>query len=308
MAFMRKVSELKENPMSIKIYGEQEDISDLLESIPRCGGIITPLLVKPDGTIISGHRRYRAAKRLGLEAVPCEGCDPATPEDEMVLIVDTNKSREKTIAQKFEEGQKLTEALAELAHIRKSQNLKYNSSNPDKINPIECATVAHSINGAISAPQSGRTSAAVAEALGFSDRTWQRLQYIGRYAQMRNSVAMDAMAQLNAGKLPIGKAYNLVRASLKLSEGQEPDAPKTPYEQFDEDFCQADQHLAGLFKIFEGFLEVDTPEHPTDIHHWEEFGYDMQGLIDILKKLEDIRLQRRERNNKTTDGGAAIGD
>lgn len=33
-------------------------------------GIITPIIVAPDMTIISGHQRYKAAKDLGIKMVP----------------------------------------------------------------------------------------------------------------------------------------------------------------------------------------------------------------------------------------------
>lgn len=48
---------------------EGEDFKRLKESISELG-ILTPLRVAADMTIVSGHQRYRAAKELGLELVP----------------------------------------------------------------------------------------------------------------------------------------------------------------------------------------------------------------------------------------------
>jgi ParB/RepB/Spo0J family partition protein len=42
----------------------------LMESI-RADGILSPLIVRTDGTILAGKRRWEAAKALGLAAVPC---------------------------------------------------------------------------------------------------------------------------------------------------------------------------------------------------------------------------------------------
>jgi ParB/RepB/Spo0J family partition protein len=42
----------------------------LVESI-RADGILSPLIVRTDGTILAGKRRWEAAKALGLAAVPC---------------------------------------------------------------------------------------------------------------------------------------------------------------------------------------------------------------------------------------------
>lgn len=46
------------------------DISELAESI-RAKGIIQPLTVTPEGKLITGERRMRAAMECGLEVVPC---------------------------------------------------------------------------------------------------------------------------------------------------------------------------------------------------------------------------------------------
>jgi len=48
------------HPCNASIYGEDEDVSSLVESI-RISGWIKPLVVTPSYTIISGHRRWQAA-------------------------------------------------------------------------------------------------------------------------------------------------------------------------------------------------------------------------------------------------------
>ena len=76
---------------------ENESMIELIESI-SIHGILNPLLVRPledvDGKyeIISGHRRYAAAQKLGLKKVPCTvhfiDRDAAT-----VMMVDSNCQR-----------------------------------------------------------------------------------------------------------------------------------------------------------------------------------------------------------------------
>ena len=98
-------------PKSLKVKPEQlvpfdnhpykviddDSMDELTESI-RVNGILNPLIVRPiEGVensyeIISGHRRYHAAQRLGLKKVPCTvhfvDRDTAT-----VLMVDSNYQR-----------------------------------------------------------------------------------------------------------------------------------------------------------------------------------------------------------------------
>ena len=53
-----KTLEMKPHPVSIQVYGEPDD--GLVESV-RQHGIKEPIVVKPDGTIISGHRQIGRA-------------------------------------------------------------------------------------------------------------------------------------------------------------------------------------------------------------------------------------------------------
>ena len=133
MSFMRNIAELKENPISIAIYGENEDVSDLVESIDR-SGVLSPLLVKDDGTIVSGHRRYRAAKQIGLETVPCELVKFESPEEEEIVVISSNKTRQKTTTQIMAEVDRMRIALAALAKKRQQTVLKQNSKSKDGVN------------------------------------------------------------------------------------------------------------------------------------------------------------------------------
>ena len=68
----KSVSDLKPHPLNAQVYGYYDsltDNADLAESIKK-HGILTPLLVTMDNVIISGYRRWNAARELGLSEVP----------------------------------------------------------------------------------------------------------------------------------------------------------------------------------------------------------------------------------------------
>ena len=73
--------DLCENPLRPRIYYNDTQTYDLIRSVEE-NGIIEPLTVcpKPDGTylIVSGGRRYRAAKALGYRRVPCVAISAST--------------------------------------------------------------------------------------------------------------------------------------------------------------------------------------------------------------------------------------
>lgn len=63
--------ELKPHPRNSCIYGSDEDVTELVELIAQSGWV-KPLVITPSRTIISGHRRWKAALQLELESVPVE--------------------------------------------------------------------------------------------------------------------------------------------------------------------------------------------------------------------------------------------
>lgn len=67
------VSLLKEHPRNDEFFDDitGERWEEFLESI-RTSGIIVPLVITQDYTVVSGNQRLRAAKKLGMKEVPCE--------------------------------------------------------------------------------------------------------------------------------------------------------------------------------------------------------------------------------------------
>jgi ParB family transcriptional regulator, chromosome partitioning protein len=67
------LSNLRPNPLNPRGKLDPTSIEELTASIAAHaaqGGILQPLLVTPDGTVVAGHRRLAAARRAGLIDVP----------------------------------------------------------------------------------------------------------------------------------------------------------------------------------------------------------------------------------------------
>lgn len=93
---------LQPHPRNVEIYGN-EDVSDLQQSIAESGWI-KPLTVNPEYMVISGHRRYLAAKALGYIELPVVVETFASPEAEMERLLRENENRGKTPEQQIKEG------------------------------------------------------------------------------------------------------------------------------------------------------------------------------------------------------------
>ena len=99
-AEMEKVMDVKNIPIKeIVPYAknakkhDKRQIDNVAESI-RQYGFVQPVVIDRDGVIVIGHCRVLAAKKLGMEAVPCVCVDDLTPEQVNALRLVDNKTNE----------------------------------------------------------------------------------------------------------------------------------------------------------------------------------------------------------------------
>lgn len=112
----RQLSTLKPHPRNEEIYGDSCD-QDLIESVRRQG--VTGIVILPDATILSGHRRVEAA--LAAELIECECIVRNDLEDEwdvLEALLDYNRQRDKTTEQRARELEAYLEVECERAKDR----------------------------------------------------------------------------------------------------------------------------------------------------------------------------------------------
>ena len=104
-----KIDDIKPSPENDKLYRpidpKDPSIIALADSISE-HGIKEPLVVTIDYWILSGHRRYAAAKIAGIKKVPIrfESINRADDQDAFVkLLREYNRQREKTLDEKIRE-------------------------------------------------------------------------------------------------------------------------------------------------------------------------------------------------------------
>lgn len=112
-----KVVDLVPHPKNEEIYGNNENVSDLIEKIKRSGRVHT-LTVTSKGVVLAGHRRRKVCMELGWKEVDVEIRDFDTPEEEIEFIIDDNSTREKTKEQKSREAKELKRVETVLAEKR----------------------------------------------------------------------------------------------------------------------------------------------------------------------------------------------
>lgn len=88
----KKLAELIPYEKNAKKH-DATQIANVAESI-RQFGFVQPIVIDKNGVIVIGHCRALAAKKLGLEEVPCVCVDDLTPEQVNALRIVDNKSNE----------------------------------------------------------------------------------------------------------------------------------------------------------------------------------------------------------------------
>lgn len=87
----RKLSSLKENPKNPRFIRD-EKFEALVESLSEFEKMLKlrPIVIQPDGTILGGNMRFKAAQELGLKTIPCIVADDLSEDEIKEFIIKDN--------------------------------------------------------------------------------------------------------------------------------------------------------------------------------------------------------------------------
>lgn len=161
MTLQRDTATLRPHEENVRIYGDDAD-AGLIESV-RQKGVLNPILITTDGTIISGHRRWRAAQVADLGAVPVSVYGSTDPLDILEALVESNRQRAKTNEQIGREASVLLRIEQERARRRQA----HGATAPGKtlVEPVPQATP-------------GKSRDHVGAKLGVSGKTAERAAHV----------------------------------------------------------------------------------------------------------------------------------
>ena len=200
------VSKLKPHPVNLEIYGDTEVDGAFLESV-KTHGILEPLIAKPDGTIISGHRRWKAAVALCLDEVPCRVVEYTSELAEQEAIIEYNRQRVKTFEQKMKEAEKLKKIEEERAKERQAATQLAGKDSEGQ--PVQKSSVRENFPAPKEPP--GRARDAIAAAAGFgSGRQYEKADKVWQAAKTGDGEATKLVQALNEGRTTIHAAYRKI--------------------------------------------------------------------------------------------------
>ncbi len=208
---LKSPNDLRPHPMNVEIYGAEEADPDLVDSIRR-RGILDPLVIRDDNTILSGHRRCVAAKALGLDRVPVRVVTFDDRVDEEEALIEWNRQREKTFSQKMREAEILERIERDRAKARQVE-LAGTRPNGD---PDLVPTLAQ-----------GREPPVrdiVADKIGMSHGTFDKAKIVWQAAKAGDEVAREQVKKIDTGETTVTAAVREIR---KDAPGPKPAALPT---------------------------------------------------------------------------------
>jgi ParB family chromosome partitioning protein len=183
------ISEIKVNDRIRKDFG---DIKELASDIDE-NGLINPILVTPDYTLIAGERRLRAHEFLGHSEIEVNVMPIRDAEHQLKLEIAENEQRKEfTFSERIEWARKLERIERVKAEERKK------------------AGVSIDLGQHVAEGGKGKTLEIVAEQTGFgSGENLRRAQYIA------DNASQEVIDQLNQELISINKAYNELKEQNK---------------------------------------------------------------------------------------------
>jgi ParB-like chromosome segregation protein Spo0J len=254
---MRKLTvlELKAHPLNKALYGKEEPDVELIESI-KTHGVLVPLTVLQDGTIISGHRRWRAAMDMkNPPKLPCNivGYPDKLAEEE--AVIEHNRQRRKTFSQLMNECKALEEIYRERADKNRLSGLKQYRKTLEK---EVCEPV-------------GRVRDRVASHAEMSPRKYEEARRILSATQSEDpnvrKVAVEQVQKLDSKKTSVHRAHQEIKKSQGkpgrpqgtkvegLAQGTVKRLVQTKLDFFETNVCQVGDKAAELLKQY---LEGET--------------------------------------------------
>jgi len=130
---------LRPHPRNEKVYGEDEELEDSFVQSVDQKGVLEPLVVNRNHKIISGHRRWTAARRTGTEEVPVRVVEFDDELQEREALIEFNRQRDKTPGQIINEFDEMLQVEQQRAkeNMSKGGNGERvgNISNPSEDEP-----------------------------------------------------------------------------------------------------------------------------------------------------------------------------
>jgi ParB-like chromosome segregation protein Spo0J len=273
-----KPSELEPHPKNTDIYGDTEDPGDLDETFKTSvseKGVLEPLVVTNGKLIISGHRRWLAAKDADLSSVPVRYAEFDTGLEEREALIEFNRQRDKTPGQIVNEFDEMLEIEKKVAKKRKEELTKGNLEN---VGGGKISTSDEDLGKA-------RDIAAKKVNASVSGKTLEKGKFVKDKARSDEDdseiteIAKQAWDGLSSGSESFDSAYQKVKTARNKREKEE--KRRQRQEEFTRQIDQDDaiqidsgdfeETLSGKTGVYDHII-TDPPYDKDALREWEKLS------------------------------------
>ncbi len=277
----RTPDQLRPHPLNDAVYG-QEPIDPAFRESIEADGVITPLTIDQDDTIISGHRRWRVAQAMGLSYVPVVVREIYDPLDAERLLIESNRQREKTTSQIHREADELERIIGTQAKARMSEGGQRGKRGAAKTEEeIRLRQLAEPYSENESPGERVETAERVAALVGRPTRTFQRERHVWNVAQGRRgdplevqSVAQELVKKLDSKQITPSRAEMELRDVEKRTESH---AGLPPRQQV---VTEAEQLETVVLGVDAAINDGGVAKHAL----LRELGRDVRGMLASYKE------------------------
>ncbi len=210
-----KISDIKVGERMRKDIGDLEPLINSIKTV----GLLHPVVVAPDGTLIAGYRRFEAFKKMGLEEIPATVLDV---KDILRAEYDENVVRKDfTIEERVEISEKLWGKVAEEARKRQEATQAKPGERVGERKDIGCAKFAPPTN-------TGKTRDIIAKYFGESGFQLEKEKKIVKAAKTEPERFGNLLEKIDRGEVSVDYAYQMINRAQKAKE-----PPPLPDGKFD---------------------------------------------------------------------------
>ncbi|MFA4900952.1 MAG: ParB N-terminal domain-containing protein [Brevundimonas sp.] len=271
---VRPIASLRPHPESEIIFHQPEDSeqwADIFASIKK-HGVRDPIVIKEDGTIISGHLRVHALEKLGKKEVACRVIAFDSYWDEVEYLVSSNLDRRDFgIEERAWAGRRLGQIPREQGGAKGKHGGDTRSKKPGK----------EADQGGSGATLKGKTRDVVAQMLGTTTKVQEAAEVVFCPAKGKETCDVPASVQaaVKSGKVAPVVAAKAIKVERERQGGEIKDP--TPIASW------VSQKTT---------KPTATPQQPTHEERVEaqarEFTAHIGKLFDLYKQLDQLLARR----------------
>lgn len=268
--------DLEPHEKNKEIYGDTENSSDIeetfLESVSE-KGVLEPVVITPNKTIISGHRRWLAAKNADLDKIPARISEFKSDLAEREAVIEFNRQREKTPGQIVNEFEEMLAIEKQRAKERKA----HGETAPGKPKDENASgNVSKSVDD-----ESGSAREKAAEKIdaGVSGRTLEKGLEVKEKAESGDEIAQEQWEKLEEGETSFHKANRTVKKEnnkLQRKEKRQEQKKKIEQNYFSDDAIKPTLYVADAqdlpFEDNSVDLIITSPPYNLGHKNWKMGG------------------------------------